>query len=638
MRDVPGLVLSLTIWAYWLCVGVLAVRMRRRTHKLAGIVPSQPLEQMMWLVWVPLVTAWAVLPYLAATRTGLPWGLPESVRQPPYSLLRWTAAGVGVACLLLSIACWRRMGKNWSMAVVPGQSTELVTGGLYSRIRHPIYALSMLLMLCTMVVAPTPAVVAMAAVHIALMIVKALNEERFLSEVHGARYNDYCQRTGRFVPRRGTHATGRFNLFQRMMLRWRELHPYNPVHVVRVPGPLDAARLRACIGARLEAAGLTGLVRDGGQWRFRYAGGPAVVDLGVTRAKNDTADELARLIEREFNRPFAASADAQPFRFQAIDAGDSFHLALAYDHFIASGDSVARLLTAIACAYAGAGGSAPAPELYPPTYRALFIRHPMAALRSLLALPRLVASARHAYRPPCSDADDLSNAFISFQLDRGQTQALHAIRKAWGATLNDVLLAILLQALSPTATGRRAARRRNELAIASILNMRSDFDGNATQAVSPFLAAFRVGHPMPDGVGLKTLVQQVHAETQRARQRHLYLQSILALALSAMLWPLLTPRRRAGFYLKHYPTSAGLTTLNVDALWAGVDDSVVARLDYLRAVPTGPLCPMVVAVTVVHDRLHVGVAFRTAVYLPAAVADITAEFRRCIERLSKEPL
>ena len=42
-----------------------------------------------------------------------------------------------------------------------------------------------------------------------------------------------------------TAAWSHFNFFQRMMLRWRELHPYNPVHVVRVPVALDAERLRA---------------------------------------------------------------------------------------------------------------------------------------------------------------------------------------------------------------------------------------------------------------------------------------------------------------------------------------------------------------------------------------------------------
>jgi protein-S-isoprenylcysteine O-methyltransferase Ste14 len=85
--------------------------------------------------------------------------------------------------------------------VTPDQQTELVTTGLYGHVRHPIYALSILLMLCTVVVAPTVPVVLMAVIHIALMVVKARNEEQFLSERHGASYRRYLDRTGRFVPR-----------------------------------------------------------------------------------------------------------------------------------------------------------------------------------------------------------------------------------------------------------------------------------------------------------------------------------------------------------------------------------------------------------------------------------------------------
>jgi hypothetical protein len=36
--------------------------------------------------------------------------------------------------------------------------------------------------------------------------------------------------------------------------------------------------------------------------------------------------------------------------------------------------------------------------------------------------------------------------------------------------------------------------------------------------------------------------------------------------------------------------------------------------DYLRAVSTGPLCPMVLAVTTARDALNVGVTFRTAAF------------------------
>jgi protein-S-isoprenylcysteine O-methyltransferase Ste14 len=87
------------------------------------------------------------------------------------------------------------------MAVAPDQATDLVTTGLYGLVRHPIYALSSLLMLCTLVVVPTVPVLLMAVIHIGMMLAKARNEERFLAGRHGAVYLRYMQRTGRFVPR-----------------------------------------------------------------------------------------------------------------------------------------------------------------------------------------------------------------------------------------------------------------------------------------------------------------------------------------------------------------------------------------------------------------------------------------------------
>jgi protein-S-isoprenylcysteine O-methyltransferase Ste14 len=201
MKDLPCIVMAATVWAYWACVGAMIVRVRRRTRKLSGIVPSQRLEQLMWLVWVPLVAAWMLLPYLAAGATHAPWQLPTFARELPFSALRWAAAGVGLVCLGLSIHCWLRMGRNWRMAVAPDQQTELVTTGLYGLVRHPIYALSILLMLCTLVVVPTVPVALMASIHVSLMLAKARNEERFLVGRHGAVYRRYMQRTGRFVPR-----------------------------------------------------------------------------------------------------------------------------------------------------------------------------------------------------------------------------------------------------------------------------------------------------------------------------------------------------------------------------------------------------------------------------------------------------
>ncbi len=432
---------------------------------------------------------------------------------------------------------------------------------------------------------------------------------------------------------------GRLNLFQRMMLRWRELHPYNPVHVVLIPAPLDRARLQGCIDRHLEGLGLTGLAVDLKRWRFRYRGGPANADLSVRAGGADPIGILSGEIEREFNVRFPGAPAAMPFRFVAVDAGAAFHLALAYDHFVAGGDSIALLLRDIAERYTGAvpaeAGLQP-PERYPATYRSLLLRHPLWMLKGLTGLPRMVGSARRSFRPRYGSPDDQYNAFKLFSLGPGALNRLRNAGRAWGVTFNDLLMASVLQAIAPLAPERARQPRRRELAVASIVNIRDDFGSAAHAALSPFLASFRIAHPVPEGIGLRELVQAVHAESARVKAKRIDLVSLLALGVSALMWPFLSLRRRARFYVKYHPAWAGVTTLNVNALW-GRRDGRAAPFDYIRAVPTGPLCPMVFAVTTVGDVLHVGVSYRTAAFSPAAIDGVAKEFVRCIETLREEP-
>jgi len=92
------------------------------------------------------------------------------------------------------------MGDDWRMDVT-AQKTTLITDGPFSRIRHPIYAFSILLMLCTAVVLPSPPMLLIALLHVLLMHMKARNEEAHLAAMHGDAYARYAARTGRFVPR-----------------------------------------------------------------------------------------------------------------------------------------------------------------------------------------------------------------------------------------------------------------------------------------------------------------------------------------------------------------------------------------------------------------------------------------------------
>lgn len=204
MKDLPGVLLTATIWSYWFGVGLMILRARRKTHRFAGLVPEQPLERLMWIVWLPLVALWIVLPYLALVRTqGLVGNVPAFARSDSYALLRWVAAIGGVACLLLTSLCWSRMGRHWRMDVPLKGEVPLITDGPFRYVRHPIYTLSMLLMICSAVVVPTVPMLGIAIVHLVLMQLKARHEERHLLRLHGEVYRSYLARTGRFLPKRG---------------------------------------------------------------------------------------------------------------------------------------------------------------------------------------------------------------------------------------------------------------------------------------------------------------------------------------------------------------------------------------------------------------------------------------------------
>jgi protein-S-isoprenylcysteine O-methyltransferase Ste14 len=202
MRDIPLLILALAVSGYWVGVGRMVIRVQRKTRHGVGLVPQQRREQLMWLVWVPLVVAWIALPWVAQQRVDAPWAAPVAAGSA-FGAVRWGAALAALGCLVLTWRCYARMGEHWRMDVAQDAKAELITDGPFLRIRHPIYAYQALLMVCSAVVLPTLPMLVLAAIHLALVTVKARNEERHLLATHGDAYAHYVARTGRFVPRFG---------------------------------------------------------------------------------------------------------------------------------------------------------------------------------------------------------------------------------------------------------------------------------------------------------------------------------------------------------------------------------------------------------------------------------------------------
>lgn len=200
--DWPLGVMVGTLWAYWLTVLGLAANKRLRTGQSAGLWPRKAKERRLWLLVGPTILAWIGLPTLALLSTPEWLAVPAWVQGPLGLVLRGTAAATAVAFFLLSVRCWREMGQSWSMAIVPGQKTKLVTSGIYAWVRHPIYALSIGLMVCTLAVLPVLPIFILAAFHFIAFNRKAAFEEQHLMKEFGPDYQAYCRRVGRFWPGR----------------------------------------------------------------------------------------------------------------------------------------------------------------------------------------------------------------------------------------------------------------------------------------------------------------------------------------------------------------------------------------------------------------------------------------------------
>ena len=425
---------------------------------------------------------------------------------------------------------------------------------------------------------------------------------------------------------------GRLNLFQAAMLRWRELHPYNAVHVAELPQPFDAARLAQVIAEHLTEQGLTGLTLDVTARCFEYRGGAAQPDLTVLPMVADPDTALDAEMARQLNQPFPVEGAFDPFRFFALPTASTFHLGIAYDHFVAGGDSMVVLLKGIAARYAGTLPPTPPPDVHPRGYARLFLRNALAFYIGQFSLPAMILRARRSVRPryPYGDAGD--NAYLSLPVSPSAHAAIARTAREWGVTQNDLLVAMLLTAVAPEIEGRGRKQRRHEIAIASVFNIRREVAPEPERAFGQFLSSFLVSHPVPPGMALRDIATDIQVQTRRIKRGKLYLQTLYAIAFGGLAWRYMLPHQRKHMYAKNYPVWAGMTMLNVDNLWRDAPGTA-AITRYRRAGSTGPFSPLVVTPAAVGECLQIGISYRTAAFQRDDVARIGAALVACAESL-----
>lgn len=432
---------------------------------------------------------------------------------------------------------------------------------------------------------------------------------------------------------------GRLNVFQKSMLQWNDLHPYNAVHVVHISESLDVERLRKVISGTLEREGLAGLTIDRRAGRYQYYNRPAQVEFRVVKGNETFSSGFAQEIEWQLNTPFAQTERFSPFRFFVAEEIDSFSLGLVYFHPVADAECILMLLKRIVEAYRGADTEKECMDrfdCYPGRRENILWKRPGLLARKMGDVLSLMRGMRRACRPRYRDALNLASKFDFFTLNPAALDTMAQTAKALSVTLNDLFLALLMKAISPLAVNRSRESQRREIALGCIVNIRKDLGLSGGRVFGLFLGSFVVHHEVPAESGVDELARDIGTQTTRIKRQQLYLGSALELTIGRVMTSFFSPERRKKLYQKQYPLWGGVSNMDLNPLWSQKQES--KHVDYFRAVSTGPVTPLVLSITSIGRAANVGITYRSTVFSREQIEQVKSCFLDWAGSSQKRPI
>ena len=110
---------------------------------------------------------------------------------------------VGLAVLVVSLiwtyAAQADMRGSWRIGIDEAEKTSLVTQGIFSYSRNPIYLGMMVSVLGLVMVTPNALTIMLMVLGIVLIQIQVRLEEEFLFKMHGDSYADYKSKVSRFI-------------------------------------------------------------------------------------------------------------------------------------------------------------------------------------------------------------------------------------------------------------------------------------------------------------------------------------------------------------------------------------------------------------------------------------------------------
>ena len=183
------------VWAIgvtaWFIIRYPYARRARRTQTLRKVGATRE----------RLLLSGATLGLFAIPAAYLVTGGPRAANYP----LNFVAVAIGAALFVVSLWLFRRshkdLGRNWSASLEIRSEHRVVRGGVYARIRHPMYASFWLWGLAQAFLLPNAVAALSGLVFVGILFfARVRHEEQMLIAALGEDYRVYMGETKRIIP------------------------------------------------------------------------------------------------------------------------------------------------------------------------------------------------------------------------------------------------------------------------------------------------------------------------------------------------------------------------------------------------------------------------------------------------------
>ena len=421
------------------------------------------------------------------------------------------------------------------------------------------------------------------------------------------------------------------NVFQRLLLQWDGLHPYNAGQIMKIAGRADAGRLSRAWEETLAELGLGRVRRSGRQFRHEALNGE--MERYPVRLLPAGTD-LCSFVSDELNRPFDNEAEP-PFRPFVLEEGGHHYAGVIYHHWVADSVSIRVLLREWFY------------RIYAPERaRRRPLKHASDGYWSIFGPSRtdwgigggLLLSARWSSRnrrvariehPGCTD---FNVRFSLHRLPGGVLEPLLAFARRNGATLNDLFLAVVAEVCHRLAPLRRT-RRRTDLGLGTIVDLRPYSKQDLSDTFGLFLGFTSTICRPADLADFGRLLRTISTQSQLHRKTSAPLSSPLRMLAGLAVGRFLSREKMVEFYRKRIPLAGGISNVNLNRSWAG-EFHPDPLLDYIRVSPTGPLLPLVFTPTTLGREMHLGLTHRPAMIDRPRAEEMAGNFARRLREIA----